>query len=246
MARRVALVTGGGRGIGRAIVLELARNGCDVAVNYAKSADAADETARAASTLGVRAEPFGADVSDRAQAEALFKAVREAMGPVEVLVNNAGITRDGLLVRMKPDDWDAVIAANLSSVFYCTKEAVRDMARARWGRIINLASVVGLIGNAGQANYSASKAGIIGFTKSVAREYAARGITVNAIAPGFIDTSMTAVLKEDVKAAITAQIPMGAIGTPDDVARAAAFFASEGSSYITGQVLAVDGGMTMC
>ena len=131
-------------------------------------------------------------------------------------------------------------------VFYCTKEAVRDMARARWGRIVNLASVVGLIGNAGQANYSASKAGIIGFTKSVAREYAARGITVNAIAPGFIDTSMTAVLKEDVKAAIAAQIPMGAIGTPEDVARAAAFFASEGSSYITGQVLAVDGGMTMC
>ena len=246
MARRVALVTGGGRGIGRAIVLELARNGCDVAVNYAKSADAADETARAASALGVRAETFGADVSDRAQAEALFKAIREAMGPVEVLVNNAGITRDGLLVRMKPEDWDAVIAANLSSVFYCTKEAVRDMARARWGRIVNLASVVGLIGNAGQANYSASKAGIIGFTKSVAREYAARGITVNAIAPGFIDTSMTAVLKEDVKAAITTQIPMGAIGTPDDVARAAAFFASEGSSYITGQVLAVDGGMTMC
>ena len=246
MARRLALVTGGSRGIGRAIALTLGKNGCDIAVNYNASAEAAEALCEELAALGARASAFRADVSDRTQVEALFKAVEAGMGPVEILVNNAGITRDNLLMRMKPEEWDAVLAANLSSAFYCTKEAVRDMARARWGRIINLASVVGLIGNAGQANYSASKAGLIGFTKSVAREYAARGITVNAIAPGFIDTSMTAVLKEDVKAAITTQIPMGAIGTPEDVARAAAFFASEGSSYITGQVLAVDGGMTMC
>ena len=246
MARRLALVTGGSRGIGRAIALALGKNGCDVAVNYNASAGAAEALCGELAALGTRASAFRADVSDRSQVEALFKAVEAGMGPVEILVNNAGITRDNLLMRMKCEDWDAVLAANLSSAFYCTKEAIRGMAKARWGRIVSIASVVGLIGNAGQANYSASKAGLIGFTKSVAREYAARGITVNAIAPGFIDTSMTAVLKEDVKAAITTQIPMGAIGTPDDVARAAAFFASEGSSYITGQVLAVDGGMTMC
>lgn len=243
---RLALVSGGGRGIGRAIVLELARAGFDVAVNYSRSADAAEEAAAEAAALGVRARAFGADVSDREQVEALFKAVREAMGPVEVLVNNAGITRDGLLMRMKPEDWDAVIAANLNSAFYCTKEAIRDMAKARWGRVVNIASVVGLIGNVGQANYCASKAGIIGFTKSVAREYAARGVTVNAVAPGFIATSMTEALKDEVKESIKAQIPAGRMGTSEDVARAVVFFASDESSYITGQVLAVDGGMTMC
>jgi len=205
-----------------------------------------NESIQTLSALGVRASAFGADVSDRFQVEALFKAVEAGMGPVEILVNNAGITRDNLLMRMKPEEWDAVLAANLSSAFYCTKEAVRDMARGRWGRIVNLASVVGLIGNAGQANYSASKAGIIGFTKSVAREYAARGVTVNVVAPGFIGTDMTGVLKEQVKEAILGQIPLGRMGSPEDVARAVAFFASEESSYVTGQVLAVDGGMTMC
>ena len=246
MARRLALVTGGSRGIGRAIALALGKNGCDVAVNYNASAEAAEALCGELAALGVRASAFGADVSDRFQVEALFKAVEAGMGPVEILVNNAGITRDNLLMRMKPEEWDAVLAANLSSAFYCTKEAIRGMAKARWGRIVSIASVVGLVGNTGQANYSASKAGLIGFSKSVAREYAARGVTVNVVAPGFIGTDMTGALKEQVKEAILGQIPLGRMGAPEDVARAVAFFASEESSYVTGQVLAVDGGMMMC
>ncbi len=246
MARRLALVTGGSRGIGRAIALALGKNGCDVAVNYNASAGAAEALCGELAALGTRASAFRADVSDRSQVEALFKAVEAGMGPVEILVNNAGITRDNLLMRMKPEEWDAVLAANLSSAFYCTKEAIRGMAKARWGRIVSIASVVGLVGNTGQTNYSASKAGLIGFSKSVAREYAARGVTVNVVAPGFIGTDMTGVLKEQVKEAILGQIPLGRMGSPEDVARAVAFFASEESSYVTGQVLAVDGGMTMC
>lgn len=246
MARRLALVTGGSRGIGRAIALALGKNGCDVAVNYNASAEAAEALCGELSALGVRASAFGADVSDRFQVEALFKAVEAGMGPVEILVNNAGITRDNLLMRMKCEDWDAVLAANLNSAFYCTQSAIRGMAKARWGRIVSIASVVGLVGNAGQANYSASKAGLIGFSRSVAREYAARGVTVNVVAPGFIGTDMTGVLKEQVREAILGQIPLGRMGSPEDVARAVAFFASEESSYVTGQVLAVDGGMTMC
>ena len=246
MARRLALVTGGSRGIGRAVALALGKGGCDVAVNYNASAVAAEALCGELAALGARASAFKANVSDRSQVEALFKAVEAAMGPVEILVNNAGITRDNLLMRMKAEEWDAVLAANLNSAFYCTQSAIRGMAKARWGRIVNIASVVGLIGNAGQANYSASKAGLIGFSKSVAREYAARGVTVNVVAPGFIGTDMTGVLKEQVKEAILGQIPLGYMGSPDDVARAVAFFASEESSYVTGQVLAVDGGMTMC
>jgi len=246
MARRLALVTGGSRGIGRAIALTLGKNGCDVAVNYNASAEAAEALCGELAALGARALAFRADVSDRSQVEVLFKAVEAGMGPVEILVNNAGITRDNLLMRMRYEEWDAVLAANLSSAFYCTKEAIRGMAKARWGRIVNIASVVGLVGNAGQANYSASKAGLIGFSKSVAREYAARGVTVNVVAPGFIGTDMTGVLKEQVKEAILGQIPLGRMGSPEDVARAVAFFASEENSYVTGQVLAVDGGMTMC
>ena len=246
MARRLALVTGGSRGIGRAVALALGKGGCDVAVNYNASAVAAEALCGELAALGARASAFKADVSDRSQVEALFKAVEGAMGPVEILVNNAGITRDNLLVRMRCEEWDAVLAANLNSAFYCTQSAIRGMAKARWGRIVNIASVVGLIGNAGQANYSASKAGLIGFSKSVAREYAARGVTVNVVAPGFIGTDMTGVLKEQVREAILGQIPLGYMGSPDDVARAVAFFASEESSYLTGQVLAVDGGMTMC
>ena len=246
MARRLALVTGGSRGIGRAIALALGKNGCDVAVNYNASAEAAEALCGELAALGARASAFRADVSDRSQVEALFKAVEAGMGPVEILVNNAGITRDNLLMRMKSEDWDAVLAANLNSAFYCTREAIRGMAKARWGRIVSIASVVGLVGNTGQANYSASKAGLIGFSKSVAREYAARGVTVNVVAPGFIGTDMTGVLKEQVKEAILGQIPLGRMGAPEDVARAVAFFASEESSYVTGQVLAVDGGMTMC
>ena len=246
MARRLALVTGGSRGIGRAIALALGKNGCDVAVNYNASAEAAEALCGELAALGVRASAFRADVSDRTQVEALFKAVEAGMGPVEILVNNAGITRDNLLMRMKPEEWDAVLAANLNSAFYCTQSAIRGMAKARWGRIVSIASVVGLVGNAGQANYSASKAGLIGFSRSVAREYATRGVTVNVVAPGFIGTDMTGVLKEQVKEAILGQIPLGRMGSPEDVARAVAFFASEESSYVTGQVLAVDGGMTMC
>ncbi|NLL36062.1 MAG: 3-oxoacyl-[acyl-carrier-protein] reductase [Fretibacterium sp.] len=244
--RRVALVTGGSRGIGSAVALELGRRGFDVAVNYNNSAAAAQEVCDRIAAFGVCARPFKADVGDLSQVEVLFRQVEAELAPVSVLVNNAGITRDNLLMRMKTEEWDRVLAANLNSVFYCTREAIRGMAKARWGRIVSLASVVALIGNVGQANYSASKAGIIGFSKSVAREYASRGVTVNVVAPGFIETDMTGVLKENVKEALLKQIPMGRMGAPEDVARAVAFFASDESAYLTGQVLAIDGGMTMC
>ncbi len=242
----LALVTGASKGIGRAIVLELAKNNFDVAINFNRSEEPAKNLCAEIKNLGVNAEIFKADVSDYNQVAEMFKNVKSVMGEaVSILVNNAGVTRDTLLMRMKPEDWQTVINTNLNAAFYCTREAIRDMAKARYGRIINIASVVGLIGNAGQANYAASKAGIIGFTKSIAREYAERGITANAIAPGFIDTDMTEILKPEAKEGILKSIPVGKIGSPEDVARAAAFFASEASSYITGQVLAVDGGMTM-
>ena len=242
----LALVTGASRGIGRAIALELGRSGYDVAVNYNRSKESAESLCEEIKSLGVKAEIFQADVSIQEEAARLFSEIKSSMGSVNILVNNAGITRDNLLMRMKPEDWLAVINSNLNSSFYCTREAIRDMAKAKYGRIINIASVVGLTGNAGQSNYAASKAGIIGFTKSVAREYASRGITANAIAPGFIDTSMTEILKPEVKENILKSIPVGTIGKPEDVARAVVFFAGESSGYITGQVLAVDGGMTMC
>lgn len=242
----LALVTGASKGIGKAIAIELAKNKFDVAINFNKSADGAKSVCEEIKKLGVKSEIFQADVSDYEQAANLFKSIKETMGEsVSVLVNNAGITRDNLLMRMKPEDWHAVINTNLNAAFYCTHEAVRDMAKARFGRIINIASVVGITGNAGQANYSASKAGIIGFTKSVAREYAQRGITVNAVAPGFIETDMTEVLKPEIKEGILKTIPVGKIGSPEDVAKAVIFFADEKNSYITGQVLAVDGGMIM-
>ena len=242
----LALVTGAGRGIGRAIALELAKNGFDVAVNYNRSSEQAEALCEEIRALGVKAGAFQADVGDSEQVKRLFSEIKDSLGAVNVLVNNAGITRDTLLMRMKPEDWQAVLTTNLNAAFYCTQAAVRDMAKARWGRIISIASVVGLTGNAGQANYAASKAGIIGFTKSVAREYAARGITANAIAPGFIDTDMTEVLKPEMKEAILKSIPAGRMGSPEDVAKAVVFLAGEASSYITGQTLAVDGGMTMC
>jgi 3-oxoacyl-[acyl-carrier protein] reductase len=242
----LALVTGASRGIGRAIALELGRSGYDVAINYNRSKESAESLCEEIKLLGVKAEIFQADVSIQEEAARLFSEIKSSMGSVSVLVNNAGITRDNLLMRMKPEDWLAVINSNLNSSFYCTREAIRDMAKAKYGRIINIASVVGLTGNAGQSNYAASKAGIIGFTKSVAREYASRGITANAIAPGFIDTSMTEILKPEVKENILKSIPVGTIGKPEDVARAVVFFAGESGGYITGQVLAVDGGMTMC
>ena len=243
----LALVTGASKGIGRAIALELAKNGFNVAINYNRSSESAEKLRDEIKTLGVNAEIFQADVSNYEQVTSLMKSVKDSMKEsISVLVNNAGITRDTLLMRMKPEDWQAVLNTNLNAAFYCTREVIRDMAKARYGRIINIASVVGLTGNAGQANYAASKAGIIGLTKSVAREYAERGITVNAIAPGFIETDMTEVLKPEVKESILQSIPVHKIGSPEDVAKAVAFFASEASAYITGQVLAVDGGMTMC
>ena len=241
----LALVTGASKGIGRAIALELARNNFDVAVNYNHSMEAAEALCNEIRQLNVKCEIFRADVSIQEEAAKMFGEIKASMGNISVLVNNAGLTKDGLLLRMKPENWLAVINTNLNAAFYCTQLAIKDMSKARYGRIINISSVVGLIGNAGQCNYSASKAGIIGLTKSVAREYAGYGITANAIAPGFIDTGMTDILKQEVKESILKNIPVGRIGKPEEVARAVMFFADEKSAYITGQVLAVDGGMTM-
>lgn len=242
---RVALVTGAGRGIGRAIAKRLAADGCTVAVNYRSSAEAALALVEEIRSEGGAAQAFAGDVSDAESVKALFKAVKEALGPVEILVNNAGVTRDGLLMRMKDSDWDTVLTGDLKSVFLCTREAIRDMVRGKWGRIISISSVVGLTGNAGQANYGAAKAGVIGFSKSVAREYAAKGITVNCIAPGYVTTDMTSVLSDAAREAFVKNIPAGRPGAPEEIANAVSFFADEKASYITGQVLAVDGGMTM-
>jgi 3-oxoacyl-[acyl-carrier protein] reductase len=242
---RTALVTGASRGIGRAVALELARRGCRVAVNYRNSRPAAEEVCAVIRENGGTAVPIEADVSVRDQAFALAEAAVRELGPVEILVNNAGVTKDGLLMRMKDSEWDDVLRTNLNSVFYCTQAVIRGMMKARFGRIIAISSVSGLVGNAGQANYAAAKAGILGFVKSAAREAASRGVTVNALAPGYIDTDMTGALPEEVKSGLIRSIPAGRYGLPHDVACAAAFLASDEASYITGQVLAVDGGMTM-
>lgn len=243
--RKIALVTGASRGIGSATAIELAKAGCFVAVNYNRSEDAALETLKAIEEAGGEGMTVKADVSSSDEVSAMFKAVTEEAGPVDILVCNAGITRDGLLMRMKAEDWDSVLAANLNSLFYCTKAAVRPMIKKRWGRIIAVSSVSGLVGNAGQCNYAASKAGVLGFVKSLAREVASRGITVNAVAPGFISTDMTGALPDGAQDAIMKNIPAGRAGTPEDVAKAIAFLASDSASYIQGHVLAVDGGMTM-
>ena len=245
MEGKVALVTGGSRGIGRAICLELARQGAAVAVNYAGNEQAAQETVEACRALGVEAEAFRADVADPAACEELVKAVKERFGQVDILVNNAGITRDGLLMTAKAEDFDQVLDTNLRGAYFCMKAASKLMMRQRYGRIVNLSSVVGLRGNAGQTGYAASKAGILGLTKAAAKELAARNITVNAVAPGFIDTDMTSVLPEKAKEAMLTTIPMGRPGAPEDVARAVAFFAEESAAYLTGQVLCVDGGMAV-
>lgn len=242
---KTAVVTGGSRGIGRAVCLELARGGANVVLCYAGNEAAAQETVRAMETLGAKALAVRCDVSDAAQADALVKAAVEAFGRVDILVNNAGITRDNLLMRMSEADFDAVIAANLKGTFLCMKAASKLMLKQRYGRIVNLSSVVALRGNAGQVNYAASKAGVIGMTKSLAKELASRGVTVNAVAPGFIETDMTAALPESARAAAQGSIPMGRLGAPEDVARAVAFLAGDEAAYITGQVLAVDGGMSM-
>ena len=240
-----ALVTGGSRGIGKAVCLELARQGANVAVNYAGRAQAAEEVAAACRELGVEAFAVQADVADAAAVDAMVKEVAARFGRVDILVNNAGITRDKLALQMKEEDFDAVLDTNLKGAFLCMKAVYRPMMKQRYGRIINLSSVVGLRGNAGQANYAASKAGLIGMSKSIAKELASRGVTVNLVAPGFIDTEMTAVLPEAAREALLKSIPMARLGQPEEVARAVAFFAAEESGYITGQVLCVDGGMAV-
>jgi 3-oxoacyl-[acyl-carrier protein] reductase len=242
---RVAIVTGGGRGIGRAITVRLAEEGANLAVSYRSNDDAAEQTAESVREAGAKCELFKGDVSSPADVEALLKGVSEAFGRLDILVNNAGITRDNLMMRMKEDEFDEVLRTNLKGTYLCTRAALRPMVRARWGRILNVSSVVGIVGNAGQANYAASKAGIIGFTKSVAREVAQRGITVNAVAPGYVETELTGSLPEDVKAQIRGQVPMGRFGEAEEVAEVVAFLAGEGAGYVTGQTIAVDGGMTM-
>ncbi len=242
---RIALVTGAGRGIGREIALELARRGCFVALNFSRSEKAAEEAAAEIEAMGRKALTVKADVSSAAEVKGMFAFVASKLGPVEILVCNAGITRDNLLMRMKEDEWNDVISADLSSLFYCAKEALRPMLKARWGRIIAISSITGLIGNPGQCNYAAAKAGVTGFIKSLAREVGSRGITANAVAPGYIETDMTTELPTEVKEAMLKNIPSGRTGTPSDVAKAVAFLASDDSEYIQGQVIAVDGGMTM-
>ena len=240
-----ALVTGASRGIGRAIALALAAEGADVAVNYAGSEAAAQEVAAEIKALGRKAMIVQADVSSNEACAAMVDAVVKEFGRIDILVNNAGITRDGLLMRMKEEDWDAVLNTNLKGVFNCTKASIKYMMKQRAGRIVNISSVVGLMGNAGQANYAAAKAGVLGFTKAVAKEVAARGITVNAIAPGFIKTDMTSVLPEKVVAGLVANIPLSRLGETEDIAKAALFLVSDDANYITGQTLHVDGGMVM-
>jgi 3-oxoacyl-[acyl-carrier protein] reductase len=247
-----ALITGAGRGIGRAIAQELAAQGHNIAINYAGNQEAAEQTvtlclkaAAAAGHPAVRAQAFRADVADAAACEQLYAEVSEVFGAPSILVNNAGITRDNLMLRMPVEDFDAVVATNLRSAFLLTKLASRAMAKMRSGRIINISSVVGITGNAGQANYAASKAGVIGLTKSAAREFASRGVTVNAVAPGFINTDMTAVLNDKTRESLQASIPLKRLGDPQDIARVVAFLASEAAAYVTGQVIAVDGGMTI-
>ncbi len=238
------MVTGAGGGIGRAIALKFASAGADV-VCVSRTQENSEKVAAEARALGRRAWALAVDVADAAAVAAAAETALKEAGKVDILVNNAGVTRDGLLMRMSDADWDAVINTNLKGAFAFTKALTRSFLKQRSGRIINVASVIGLIGNAGQSNYAASKAGLIGFTKSVAKELASRGITANVLAPGFIATDMTAVLKDDMKAEILKQIPLGTLGEPEDIANAALFLASAEARYITGQVLAVDGGMVM-
>lgn len=242
---RAALVTGASRGIGRAVALVLAEAGCAVAANYASSASATEQLVAEIEDGGGRAVALAGDVADPASAGQLVSATAEAFGRVDILVNNAGVNRDGLVLRMSDEDWQRVIAVDLSGAFYCAREAAKVMVRQRSGVIVNMASVVGLIGNAGQANYSAAKAGLTGLTKSLARELASRSIRVNAIAPGFIDTEMTQSLTEQVREKALAQIPLARFGGAEDVAHLVRFLCTDEAAYITGQVIAVDGGMTM-
>jgi len=242
---RVAIVTGGGRGIGRVVAVRLANEGADVAISYRSNDETAESAAEEVRAAGVRCEIFKGDVASAGDVEALIKGVTEVFGRIDILVNNAGLTRDNLMMRMKEEEFDDVIGTNLKGTYLCTKAVLRPMIRARWGRIVNVSSVVGLVGNAGQANYAASKAGINGFTKSVAREVAQRGITANVVAPGYVETELTGSLPEKVKDQIRGQVPAGRFGDAEEVAEVVAFLAGEGAGYVTGQTVAVDGGMTM-
>jgi 3-oxoacyl-[acyl-carrier protein] reductase len=241
---KVALVTGASRGLGQAIARALAQEGAAIAA-VARSEDALKDTLDSIRALGGIAEPFAFDVADEPAVDAAVEKIAARFGRIDVLVNNAGVTRDGLLMRMKAEDWDAVINTNLKGAFHLTKPVGRLMVKQRSGRIINISSVIGLMGNAGQANYAASKAGLIGFTKSVAREFASRGITCNVVCPGFIETDMTKGLGEDLRKKLLEKIPLARLGQPDDVAGVVAFLASPAANYITGQILTVDGGMVM-
>ena len=244
LADKVAVVTGAGRGIGRAVALAYARMGADVAC-VSRTEENSAKVAAEVEALGRKAWALAVDVSDTAAVDAAAKEILESAGRVDILVNNAGVTRDNLLMRMSEEEWDTVLDINLKGAFNFTKAFSRTFIKQRSGRIINIASVIGLIGNAGQSNYAASKAALIGFTKSIAKELAPRGITVNAIAPGFIETDMTAALNDKVRAEILASVPLGRFGSPDDIAHAAVVLAIEPTGYITGQVLTVDGGMVM-
>ena len=243
--QQTVLITGGSRGIGAAMARAFAAAGYAVAVNYHRSEAEARALVEELSSSGYSVRAFQADVSDPAACESLIAQVKERFGRLDILVNNAGVTRDGLLMTAKPEDFDKVLDTNLKGAYFCMKAAAKVMMRQRYGRIVNLSSVVGLRGNAGQTNYSASKAGLIGLTKSLAKELASRNVTVNAVAPGFIDTDMTAALPEKARESMLASIPMGRLGQGEDVAKAVAFFAGDGAGYVTGQVLCVDGGMAV-
>ena len=244
-SERVAIVTGGSRGIGKAVALELARRGARVVVNYQNSADAAEAVVAEIAAAGGTASSIQADVRLAEDARRIAKHALDTFGTIDILVNNAGIARDGLLLRMKETDWGDVLDTNLTGAFHCVRAVQRTLLKKRWGRIINMGSVVGLAGNVGQANYAAAKAGLVGFTKALAKEFGSRGITANLVAPGYIETDMTAGLAPDVIGKTLSLVPLSRMGAPEDVAAAVAFFASEDASYITGQVLRVDGGLAI-
>lgn len=245
LSGKVALVTGGSRGIGREIAIELAKHGASVAISYVNNEEKAVEVVKEIQKFSVKGMCIKADVSKEEEVKKLVDAIKDELGTIDILVNNAGINRDTLLIRMNTQEWDQVIDTNLKGTYLCTRLVAKDMIKKRYGKIINIASVAGVAGNYGQANYSASKAGVIGFTKAVAKELASRGINVNAVAPGLIETDMTQALKEEVKETLIKSVPMGRLGSPKDVANLVVFLASDKSDYITGQTINIDGGMIM-